>query len=582
MSRVYLEVRRDGSPPAIDIDGLAARLADPDAGAERPEVSRQEGLLRALLEPRATVARSDGGLLLGHAASLPAGWDRPGGPRPVGGYALVRHDGAAVEAVADAVGSRSLWYAVEGDRLIVSSSQRAVAAALGSFEPDGRCAAWMLTAGTPGPGFGWDRRVSMLPAGATLRLDRRAWRLSVQVPGRAFEPGGGSDEEHAERLLAALRAAVGGLDLSDSRWGLLLSGGVDSRLVLGLLEEGRRPRAFTTGVPASRAWADADPQIAAGVAAARGVVHEFLPLEATGPERWLPRFAALGEGRCDHVSGYVDAFATGRMLRAAGVEAVVRGDEGFGKRWVASEADARLNVACPRADDYANLPGLLALGLGEPERPAWLDRRAGETLEQFRDRLCHAYRLPTVLAALASLREPHAELFWPLAAGPVVEAVHRLPDRLRTGKRAARAAFAEVSCGVPLATRDPHPSRAAVLADPAARAVLAGRLRRPDAAEALPAELLARVAAGLERPSRAASRLTGLKRRVARTAAGKRLLGLVKTRVRRPSLSSGLLGLRAYLVVETAAVLRADAAWGCRSARGRPRRAAAPAAGAGG
>ena len=98
------------------------------------------------------------------------------------------------------------------------------------------------------------------------------------------------------------------------------------------------------------------------------------------------------------------------------------------------------------------------------------------------------------------------------------------------------------------------------------RAVLRERLTRGDAAGVLPDGLLRTLAASLERPPRRPT-VAAVKRRVAKTAAGKQLLGLVKTRVRRPSLPLTLLALRAYLVVEATALLAADARFGGASSQ---------------
>ena len=99
--------------------------------------------------------------------------------------------------------------------------------------------------------------VRKLPA-ATIRLydsngrfeDRRYWD-----PAYARQPGDGaiSREEWGERLLAALRVAVKRRMIADVPVGVLLSGGVDSSLIVGLLAEAgqRGLMSFSVGFEAA-------------------------------------------------------------------------------------------------------------------------------------------------------------------------------------------------------------------------------------------------------------------------------------------------------------------------------------------
>ena len=90
----------------------------------------------------------------------------------------------------------------------------------------------MLSSGSIGPGYSWDKRVRPLPPGGRALLDRDTWRLDVHEPAVELHTSLVGDPIHHERLREALRESLGSLEFDWSRWVLPLSGGFDSRLVL--------------------------------------------------------------------------------------------------------------------------------------------------------------------------------------------------------------------------------------------------------------------------------------------------------------------------------------------------------------
>ena len=183
-------------------------------------------------------------MLLGGVIGAPGNWSDIGSEPPDGTYALVRYSSATVELLSDMTASRTLWYADDGERLVVSTSQRAVVALLGDFELDRGAVPWLVSSGSLGPDCSWDRRVRRLPGDSRLVLDRHTWRSSLERRPAVFAPVARSRNDHLARLREALAwSCSGALDIDSGRWLLPLSGGVDSRLILDfMVAGGRRPQ----------------------------------------------------------------------------------------------------------------------------------------------------------------------------------------------------------------------------------------------------------------------------------------------------------------------------------------------------
>lgn len=565
--RALVVCRRDGSAALTDDDvRLLDRLLTPDNLESRPpRTHREHGVMSVEFNPRSSVASVGGSFCLGKTAANPSAWNVPGTGRPEGAHALVRIDDEQIELVADAVASRTLWYVLTKDLFVASTSQRAIAALLRSFEPSSASCGWMLSSGSLGPDSGWDARVARVQAGGRVRLERAGWRLAIDEAPIEFSPWTETKRRCTRRLEEAIEAALGNLSFDVDKWVLPLSGGVDSRGLLLLLGERARLRCVTWGAAGSLADPRGDPFIAGRLAARLGVPHRFFPIAISDEprDRLIERFLVAGEGRTDQLSGYMDGFAIWRTLAEQGYEGVIRGDEAFGWTPVRSEADVRLAVGFPLLADVLDAEALAALDLPPQRIPAALMRREGESLATWRDRAYHQYRVPIVLAALTDLKCAYVEVVNPLLADEIVACTRRLPDRYRTDKRLWTNIVSRRSPPVPFAQRgavyplsDFVRDRATLelvleeLGTAAARDLLgstsAGVLRRG-------AERLWRTAGQPRRPARrtgVVGRAHGLLAKVARRLPGGRA-------ARR--LAPEILAFRAFLAVRACTMLQRDA-----------------------
>jgi len=157
----------------------------------------------------------------------------------------------------DRMGIKPLYYRLESDTVTFGSEIRAIIAAdRRPLEIDSEALSLFLQHRyVPSP-FSMLKGVRKLAAGTCLILqEERAprierWWKFAPVP---FDPMP-SDEEAAEHLLTLYRTAVRRQLISDVPLGLLLSGGLDSGLLLGLMNEsGGSWKTFTVGYGSSYA-----------------------------------------------------------------------------------------------------------------------------------------------------------------------------------------------------------------------------------------------------------------------------------------------------------------------------------------
>lgn len=340
----------------------------------------------------------------------------------VGNYAVFRSSEGRLEVMTDATSSRSIWYYQDGKVFIAATSQRAIISYLGSFVFNKKVVPWMLSAGSLGPSQSWDSRLSLLPPGARLRLDKNNWSVSITTKPIEFRNSDQTEEEYISLLDKSIGKSVVGLaEANISKWALPISGGADSRAILCYLVKNKaianNLKTITWGTDDAIDQKGNDARIAKELATTLGVSHQYFSSfsETRDLKETVERFLQCGEGRIDHLSGYMDGLKIWRDLFESGVVGVIRGDEGFGWGEVSSELTVKLSVGCALCSDFDDLRDLESkYGLGPQEIPSELKRTPGESLETWRDRLYHCYRLPIVLSALSDIKLAYVEEANPL------------------------------------------------------------------------------------------------------------------------------------------------------------------------
>lgn len=486
--------RRPEAALSPEVLRAAATWNQPAALAGQPvEVVPGEHSLLALTGPRSASVRHHTSAHLGAFSGTWPQWHQPGTALPDGTFALVREDAATVEACSDFAGSRTLWYVLTEDRLLISTSQQALIHLLGGFELNRTALAWFISSGSLGPVDAWDRRVKRLPRGGRLVLDRAAWTLRVVEADLAFTPSPQDESACRAALDEVLRTTLQGFDFGGGRWGFPLSGGYDCRYMLTqLVAGGLRPPTMTWGLADSLHQPGNDAYVARLLARHYDLPHEYLltELASEGPGVVIDTFLAASGGTTDQLFPYLDGMKLWASLAAQGFDGIIRGDEGFGWIPVRDDQHARTSVGMMVLTDFLDPATAEALSEGTQVIPEAYLRRPEETLETYRDRLYHGYRIPVGLAALNEVKAPFVEIASPLLARPVLEYIRTMPDAFRTDKALFRRLATAQSPAIPYATVAADDSRNDSLRTGAYPAWMQQQLLTEIAAELFPATFL--------------------------------------------------------------------------------------------
>jgi len=435
---------------------LSTRLRPDNNTPSPPYIYQGDGVYSFVYNPTPTVRTKGGSFCVGGFTGPQN--DRvfvPGSERPEGTYALFRVTDEEVEACTDFVALRTIWYYKSDEMFIASTSQRMIVAAIGDFQADQKTVNWMLTSGTLGPGHSWDRRIKHLPANSTARLNRKSWDLKVDESKRHmfFHDVSRSRDAHKALLRDAVRDSVKDLNIDAHQWTLALSGGMDSRSLLFHLKEKKDLNVITWGLRESLGQPLTDATISRDLANICGFKPEYreLDLEMAKFSTILNRFLTAGEGRTDHLAGYLDGLKLWNDLSMRG-RSIIRGYDAMGMsppastEYLARQA-SRLRVTA----DFTGSMLPAGFSTSEDDIPPDWKRQSDESPVQYRDRLWLEFRTPFLTAALDDIKVAYVEIINPLLHRKIVEVVQSLPNDLITYKVIWEEIIRDMFPGVPLA-----------------------------------------------------------------------------------------------------------------------------------
>ena len=555
--------RRGAEAPsrAEDLRRLALHLAPDNITPNPPHVVEDGGLAWAVVNPVPGVRIRANGVCLG-ALFEDADWSVPLGGAPNGSFALLRHDDHHVELITDLFASRAIWYVHEGDLFAASTSQRALVALLGDFEPRPEAVSWMIASGYLGPDCGWDRRLRRVPFGTSLCLDRDTWESVSEAERIRYQAADLAEAEHLARLRDGIFAVCRDVDLSSTPSVLTLSGGYDSRaLLLGLAHAGKPPDCITWGLASSLDDPANDAAVARRLAERFGRSFRYLLTDLTDEpvHDVLTRWLKASEGRAEDFGGYTDGLELWRTLFDSGLGALIRGDApGWGDYPLVNAFVARsMNERVTLIADYPEGHLIQRLDLVPQHMPPDLYQQDGETLVTYNDRLTNEYTVPVCLGALLDAKCAYIEVIDPLLGRQVVDVVAHLPDALRRERVGYRRMVTELAPDVPFATSAADAVSDQYLQWPRLQAELLAELSSREALDVLSDAALGELVGGLERPAGAASAKTRLRGHVKAVVPERVIRRLRPTP--RWHLAAPNVAFRAYIASRMAAILREDA-----------------------
>jgi asparagine synthase (glutamine-hydrolysing) len=353
----------------------------------------------------------------------------------------------------DRFGEKPLYYGRVGDALVFGSELKALRAYPGfaAAIDRGALAEFMRLGHVPSP-MSIHEGVRKLPAGCWLSVGPQGgevqpvpyWSAVEAAMAARERPFGGTMAEAVDRLDALLRASVGRRMVADVPLGAMLSGGIDSSVVVALMQaqRGDRVRTFSIG---SREPGYDEATHARAVAAHLGTEHTELYVEAADALAVVPRLHTLyDEPFAD--SSQVPSFLVSSLARRHVTVALTgdAGDELFGgyNRYIHGAPAWRRLRATPRFVRAAGASVATAVGPATLDRwVARLGRLAPAALGGGRagDKL---HKLATLLPA-ASEEDFHRALlsYWPdpqrlVRSAPPSPLPSRLPAGLSFAERA--------------------------------------------------------------------------------------------------------------------------------------------------
>ena len=494
-------------------------------------------------------------------------WHAPFGSYPDGNYAIIRCNQDYLEIVSDAAASRTIWYYLDEELFIASTSQRAVMMYLESFEFDERVIPWMLSTGKLGPEFSWDKRLKRLQADSSVVLDKKNWTVSVRQNQVEFREKKRSKKEHRKVLTDKIRQTIRSMHSVNLRsWVLPLSGGYDSRAILCfLLEQSQQPndiRTVTWGLEDSIHEEKNDASIAMELAKTLGVRHQYYHTDISSEpiETVLDRFVRCGEGRIDHIAAYMDGMEIWRKFHEEGITGIIRGDVGFTKAKVSSEATIRLSVGCQLCSDYKNLNDINEkFRMSDQVLPEGFEKMDNETPEQYRDRLYHIYRLPTILAALSDIKFSYVEQMNPLLSRNILHIVRSLPDKLRTNKSLFRDIVNRAGPAIPYATKSANAQAGNILKREDLADLMRRELNSEQARQIFDPEFLILVIQGIKTDNQNGNPVSAFDvRKIMASLIPRQLKNWIRDKGVRTNLDGNILAFRVFMIIRIHKVIEGD------------------------
>lgn len=468
MSKILLVVFKDKDPGRLEACRYKAEqlmhLLTPDHLAPTVKVENDEFTSLFLINERNNVLHHQFNICTGTFVDPPADWWKHKS-MPSSASLFITTDQDQCTVMTNSVAGRCTWYYFDDDKFIVSTSQRAIVAWLGSFQSNPQAISWMLATGNLGPGNSWDQRIHHAGASTTISLNRNQWLLKKTTQPFLFSQAPKSLSQLKTELRQTLDQVFSQLKVDVPFTALTLSGGYDSRSVLYyFVKNGILVPTVTWGLSSSLNESNTDAYVARLLADKLGVPHRFFATDFfdLSFDTVFDRFLKSGEGRLDHINTFMDGLRMWKSLSESGIRQIIRADEVFGWLPAQTEQDVLISLDMHRMEDNANMLPLKSFDLSEQYFPEEYLRKEHETLEEWRDRLYRQFRLPYVLTGLHDVAHSYVEVINPFLHEEVISFCNGIPDHLRTQKKLYVDAVTELIPGIPIARKASIPEPAAI------------------------------------------------------------------------------------------------------------------------
>jgi hypothetical protein len=194
--------------------------------------------------------------------------------------------------------------------------------------------------------------------------------------------------------------------------------------------------------------------------------------------------------------------------------------------------------------------------------PEYLERRQGETLATWRDRVYHEYRVSCFLSALAEPRLSYIEQTNPLLTRCIIDVVRSIPDHLRTGKKLFKRIVKRLESEIPIASMKGIPTIGAMMEKKEIRDLFLDVINSEDTKGLFPPKFIRYLNDGLTNkvPSSYKKRYASVYKNISSIPPSiKKILGAAVRKLQKPKFNSDRLAIRGFIISRMHQILKEDA-----------------------
>lgn len=359
-----------------------------------------------------------------------------------GSYAVITENDNSISFFTDQFGSRSLWYYIDSDSIIVSTSQRAIIALKQSFHLNQEAIAWFLSSGCQGPFISWDKDIQQVKPNLEYRFDTSLWSLThEQKPGMNLPRSGSTSwKKYLSIYQHTVKSSLNDIINLENKYKMLLplSGGFDSRLLLGLILKSAllpKIKLINWGVKQDLGLFD-DKQAALCIAEYynKDILNTYLPEEVRNIDEILNNFIKSCEGRIDHFNAFTDNFRIWKDITEDGYPFIIRGDIPYTEGLDTNNIQARAHLGLNLLSDYKNISNFDFNKYMALQKDFDIEKEPNESLIRWRDRLYPQWRVPMVISAFSQQISSYTENRAPMMNWSLYKLYMGLPDRKKGNK----------------------------------------------------------------------------------------------------------------------------------------------------
>jgi len=359
-----------------------------------------------------------------------------------GSYAVITDDDYDITFFTDQFGSRTLWYYIDSDSIIISTSQRAIVALKQSFILNQEAIAWFLSSGCQGPFISWDKDIQQAQPHLEYKFDTSSWNLVYEQKPDMELPKSGSTtwKEYLTLYKDTVKSSLDHIIKLENEYKVLLplSGGFDSRLLFGLISNSSlltKIKLINWGVKQDQGMFD-DKKAALRIAEYynKDVLNTYLPKEVDNIDDMLDSFVKACDGRIDHFNAFADNFKIWEDISKAEYPFIIRGDIPYPTGYCINEKQIREKLGLQIFNDYNNKNDFDISHYSDLQYKDFSFREPEESLIRWRDRAFATIRVPLILAAFSHQISAYTENRVPMMNWSLYKLYMGLPDRRKGNK----------------------------------------------------------------------------------------------------------------------------------------------------